>query len=133
MGDPRALPPVQGTPLDRQIHDLLDLITRSWTYHILMALLYGGPARFSALHKKITGISQRLLTQRLHELELQGLVTRSPESSISRAVIYDLTARSKELNPVFANLREILQRWQKEDLEPAGYRKARSPLHNSKA
>jgi DNA-binding HxlR family transcriptional regulator len=133
MGDPRALPPVEGTPLDRQIHDLLDLITRSWTYHILMALIYGGPARFSALHKKIAGISQRLLTQRLHELELQGLVTRSPESATSRAVIYDVTARAQDLGPVFGSLREILQRWQKEDREPAAHRKARSPLHKSKA
>src|SRR5713101_8245999 len=107
MGDPRAIPSAQGTPADRQIHDLLDLITRSWTYHILLALRFGGPTRFNALEKKIPGISQRLLTQRLHQLELQGLVTRFTEPSHVRAVTYALTVRSNELSPVWATLREI--------------------------
>ena len=127
MGDPRGLPPSISTPADRIVHELFHLLTRSWTYHIVIALGFGGPTRYGALHKKIEGISQRLLTQRLQELEEWGLVTRIPEKNSVRSVTYAMTVRSKELQPLFGAFRELVNRWQKEDGEPAGREKARKP------
>ena len=127
MGDPRGLPPNIAIPADRVVHELLDLLTRSWTYHILMALGYGGPTRYGALHKKIEGISQRLLTQRLQELEKWGLVARVREPATVRNVTYAATVRSKDLQPLFAGFRELVVRWQKEDREPPGRERARKP------
>jgi DNA-binding HxlR family transcriptional regulator len=127
MGDPRGLPPTISIPADRLVHDLLDLLTRSWTYHIVMALGFGGPTRYGALLRKIEGISQRLLTQRLHELEQWGLVTRMKEPSSVKNVTYAITVRSNELVPLFAGFRELVNRWQKQDREPAGRQKARQP------
>jgi DNA-binding HxlR family transcriptional regulator len=128
MGDPRGLPPNISTPADRVVHELLDLLTRSWTYHIIMALGFGGPTRYGALHKKIEGISQRLLTQRLQELEAWGLVTRMREPTSVRNVTYAMTIRSQQLQPIFGAFRELVNRWQKEDREPAGREKARKPV-----
>jgi DNA-binding HxlR family transcriptional regulator len=127
MGDPRGLPPTISIPADRLVHDLLDLLTRSWTYHIIMALGFGGPTRYGALLRKIEGISQRLLTQRLHELEQWGLVTRIKEPSSVKNVTYAITVRSNELIPLFAGFRELVNRWQKQDREPKGKEKARQP------
>ena len=131
MGDPRALPSAQGVPIDRLIHDLLDLLTRSWSYHILMTLQYEGPIRFSALRKKIPGISQRLLTQRLQQLEYHGLVTQIREPPNSRAVLYDVTRRLQELQPVWTILLDLFTNWQKQDNTPLGYKEARSPFQQN--
>jgi DNA-binding HxlR family transcriptional regulator len=127
MGDPRGLPTSISIPADRVVHNLLDLLTRSWTYHIVMALGFGGPTRYGALHKKIDGISQRLLTQRLHELEEWGLVTRIREPGAVKSVTYSMTVRATELNPLFAGFRELVNRWQKQDREAAGRERARKP------
>ena len=54
-------------------HELLQLLTRPWTMHILWVLSTSGPTRFGALRRQIDGISSRLLTERLRDLEEKGI------------------------------------------------------------
>src|SRR5882672_4343046 len=57
-------------------HELLQLLTRPWTMHILWVLSTAGPTRFGALRRQIDGISSRLLTERLRDLEEKGFIYR---------------------------------------------------------
>ena len=77
----------------RPTHELLQLLTRPWTMHILWALSSGGPTRFGALRRQIEGISSRLLTERLRTLEEKGFIYRHYEPTIPPAVTNGLTKR----------------------------------------
>ena len=78
-------------------HELLQLLTRPWTMHILWVLSTAGPTRFGALRRQIDGISSRLLTERLRDLEEKGFLYRHYEPTIPPAVTYGLTERMQEV------------------------------------
>jgi DNA-binding HxlR family transcriptional regulator len=81
----------------------LELIGKRWTGAVIRALL-PGPARFNALLMGIPGSSDRVLTERLRELEAEGLLERLVESKRPIKVRYRLTDRGRALAPVFAAL-----------------------------
>ena len=102
---------------DRAVHELLELLTRPWTYYIFTTLA-AGPIRFGELRRRISGISARLLTERLREMETTGLVFREHTPTTPPAVTYGLTKRGEELIKVFDTLLELTAKWQKEDNNP---------------
>ncbi len=65
-------------------HAAIELIGKRWTGAILSALTEG-PQRFAELVRAVPGLSDRLLSQRLRELEEEGLVEREVEAGHSRA------------------------------------------------
>jgi len=67
-------------------HELLQLVTGPWTMHILWVLSSAGPTRFGALRRQIDGISSRLLTERLRDLEEKGFIYHHYEPTIPPAV-----------------------------------------------
>lgn len=78
----------------------LELIGRRWTGSVVRYLL-DSPARFNQLLMGIPGISDRVLTERLRELEAQGLVERLVDPGPPVRVSYRLTERAHALAPVF--------------------------------
>jgi DNA-binding HxlR family transcriptional regulator len=104
-------------------HELLELLTRPWTMHILWALSSGGPTRFGVLRRKIEGISSRVLSQRLRNLEEKGFIYRHYEPTIPPAVTYGLTERMEEMGHVLDSLDDLAHKWQEEDTT----RKSRPP------
>src|SRR5919204_3822804 len=106
-------------------HDLLQLLTRPWTMHILWVLSNSGPTRFGALRRQIDGISSRLLTERLRDLEEKGFVDRHYEPTIPPAVTYSLTRRMQEITEVLEKLNELAHKWQDEDAKTGRQRKGR--------
>lgn len=71
--------------------DLLDRIADKWTV-LLLTTLDSGPARFNGLKRRIGGVSQKMLSQTLRQLERDGLVTRTVEATtMPVAVTYALT------------------------------------------
>lgn len=74
----------------------LDMIADRWTV-LVVGLLGGGPQRFSALKRQIGGISQKMLTQTLRELERSGLITRTIYAEVPPRVEYELTALGESL------------------------------------
>ena len=96
-------------------HELLQLLTRPWTMHVLWVLSNSGPTRFGALRRQIDGISSRLLTERLRDLEEKGFIYRHYEPTIPPAVTYGLTKRMEEISGALAMLDELAQKWQEED------------------
>ena len=69
---------------------LLDRIADKWTVLLLIAL-GEGPMRFNALKRRIGGVSQKMLSQTLRQIERDGLVTRTVEASVPVSVTYAIT------------------------------------------
>lgn len=91
-------------------HAAIELIGKRWTGAILCALT-DGPQRFAELTRAVPGLSDRLLSQRLRELEEEGLVEREVESGAPVRVTYSLTEKGAELRPAIAELKQWARRW----------------------
>ena len=72
------------------VRDVLDRIGDAWTLLVLLQLQHG-PCRFNALRRSIEGISQRMLTVTLRNLERDGMVARRVTPSAPPQVEYSLT------------------------------------------
>ncbi|HZY98605.1 MAG TPA: helix-turn-helix domain-containing protein [Candidatus Baltobacteraceae bacterium] len=85
--------PVQKPVFERDcsIRLVLDRIADKWTVMIMHLLLDGGQHRFNVLRRAIEGISQKMLTQTLRDLERDGLVVRTVYPEIPPRVEYALT------------------------------------------
>ncbi len=70
---------------------VLRKLWRQWKTHVIYVLGEQGPCRFGVLRRKIAGISPKVLTQRLRELETDGLAWREQENTIPPKVTYGLT------------------------------------------
>ena len=82
----------------RTIRAVLDRICDKWTL-LIVATLDEGRLRFSELHRHVPGISQRMLTLTLRNLERDGLVSRTAYAEVPPRVEYALTAMGKSLIP----------------------------------
>jgi DNA-binding HxlR family transcriptional regulator len=91
-------------------HAAIELIGKRWTGAIVCALTEG-PMRFGELVKAVPGVSDRLLSQRLRELETEGLVAREVEPGSPVRVTYSLTERGVGLRPAIAELQAWARRW----------------------
>ena len=90
---------------------LLDRIANKWTT-LIIGKLIAGPTRFGELRRSITGISQKMLTQSLRELERDGLVIRTVHSVMPPRVEYSLTPLGQTLKePLGALSRWSEQHW----------------------
>ena len=76
--------------------EVLGTISGKWTVFIVGALS-AGPRRFSQLRREIEGISQKMLTATLRDLERDGFVMRTVTPSIPPRVDYELTEMGREL------------------------------------
>lgn len=98
--------PVESTQLDADhgsgycavFHRAIELIGRRWNGVIVRALLAGGQ-RYSDVRAAVPGLSDRLLVERLRELEREGVVTRACPSATG-GTRYTLTAKGQALAPV---------------------------------
>jgi DNA-binding HxlR family transcriptional regulator len=88
----------------------VELIGRRWSGAILYALT-DGPLRFAELKHSVPGMSDRLLSARLKELEEAGLVTRTVGDEHPVRVSYALTRKGESLEPVIGSLRDWARRW----------------------
>lgn len=91
-------------------HRAVELIGRRWTGAIVRTLMTG-PRRFNEMLAQIPGISDRLLTERLRELEGAGVLRREvlPESPVR--VQYELTDCGHELRPALDEIAKWAERW----------------------
>jgi DNA-binding HxlR family transcriptional regulator len=79
---------------------------------VILAILLSGPAGFSELKRAVSGISDSVLSERLHELGQAGLVQRSVDEGPPVAVRYSLTPAGQALLPT---LRELTS-WARDNL-----------------
>jgi len=99
-----------GSGVCPHFHAAIELIGKRWTGAILCSLTEG-QLRFGELARAVPGLSDRLLSQRLRELEDEGLVEREVEPGTPVRVTYSLTAKGTELGPAIAELKLWANRW----------------------
>jgi len=88
----------------------VELIGKRWSGAILLVLM-GGPARFSEIKGLVPEISDRLLSERLKELEAERLVERRVMESVPVAVEYALTDKGRALEPALRGLKSWAHDW----------------------
>jgi DNA-binding HxlR family transcriptional regulator len=109
------MPQAPKSPHSCPFGELLDVLARPWTMHVLWVLSTNGPTRFGALRRQVEGISSRVLTERLRILERKGFVYRDYEPTIPPSVTYGITKRMKDISKVLDELNELARKWQHED------------------
>jgi DNA-binding HxlR family transcriptional regulator len=93
-----------------KFHKTIELVGKRWTGAIVQQLM-DGPRRFTALRGAVPGLHDRLLSERLKELEAEGMVTRRvyPETPVH--IEYALTEKGRALEKVFAEIQRWADRW----------------------
>jgi DNA-binding HxlR family transcriptional regulator len=92
------------TPDDCPIAPVGEVVFNRWTTQILWVLTHHGRLRFNELAVLVGGITPKMLTQRLRQLERDGLVERTYFPEIPPRVEYAITDLGRSLSPVFASL-----------------------------
>ena len=88
------------------IAPVVELVFGRWTSHVLWTLAHHGRMRFSELHALIPGVTPKVLTQRLRQLERDGFVSRSFYREMPPRVEYECTTLALSLQPIFASIVE---------------------------
>jgi DNA-binding HxlR family transcriptional regulator len=88
------------------IAPVVDVVFSRWTTPILWALNEYGRQRFVELSRRITTITPKVLTQRLRQLERDGLVVRTYHAEVPPRVEYEISDLGRSLGPLFAALSE---------------------------
>ncbi|MFC3898870.1 winged helix-turn-helix transcriptional regulator [Lentzea rhizosphaerae] len=94
------------------IAPVVDLVFSRWTTPILWTLNQYGRQRFVELERRIGTITPKVLTQRLRQLERDGLITRTYHPEVPPRVEYEISELGRSLAPIFHNLAE----WSKRNL-----------------
>jgi DNA-binding HxlR family transcriptional regulator len=94
-----------------EIRDAFLIIGGKWKSMILYALASEGVVRFNQLKKLVAGISQKMLTQQLRELERDGLITRVIYPEIPPRVEYSMTKLGMSLGPIY----QMVHKWEQEN------------------
>jgi DNA-binding HxlR family transcriptional regulator len=105
-------PKLQTTPVAfcPRFHYAVELIGRRWTGAILRALL-AGATRYSDITHAVPGLSDRLLSERLRELETEAIVERRLLPGPPVGVQYELTEKGRALEPAVRTLVTWARTW----------------------
>lgn len=113
-------------------HRAVELVGRRWTGAILSALL-GGATRFTDIVHAVPGLSDRLLSERLKELEAEGIIDRIVHPDTPVRIEYQLTEKGRDLYSVMDAITKWAYRWLPEQCEtqPEEFQAAEALLHVS--
>ena len=94
------------------LHEAVELVGKRWTGAIVYVLLENRrPMRFSEVGAAVPQMSDRLLSERMKELEARGIVEREVREGSPARVEYSLTEMGRELAPALRELREWALRY----------------------
>jgi len=91
-------------PVPVEVREAASLLERRWQLSIIYAAI-SGALRFNEFVDAVAGISPRMLSERLRDLEAAGLVQRTVLPTSPPTVEYRLTARGQRLGPVIEAMR----------------------------
>jgi DNA-binding HxlR family transcriptional regulator len=90
--------------LDALVNELISRVADKWTMLILEVLTEGGELRFTRISERVEGISQKMLTQTLRQMERDGLLTRTIYPVVPPRVEYKLTGLGLTLGGAFCSV-----------------------------
>ena len=100
--------PLECCPL---YHEAIELVGRRWTGAIVDVLLQRPALRFSEIASAVPDISDRLLSERMKELEARGMVRRTAIPGPPVRIEYALTPMGHSLGPALGELKAWAQHW----------------------
>ena len=98
--------------MDCAVDATMSVLEGRWKSTILCVLAKWGPKRFNQLVKAIEGVSPRMLTKQLKEMEKDGIVERRAYLEVPPRVEYSITEKGMSLAPVL----EALAKWGRENM-----------------
>jgi DNA-binding HxlR family transcriptional regulator len=100
-----GVPPKETDPkLDALVREIIELVADKWTMLVLEALEEHGVVRFTRLGELVGGVSQKMLTKTVRQMERDGLVTRTVYPVIPPRVEYALTELGHSLGAAFCGV-----------------------------
>ena len=96
--------------LPEEFQRAVDLLAKRWT-PLIIYVLEDGPRRFSEIAEQIQHVSDRMLSERLKELEAAGLIHRRVYPDVPIRVEYQLTEKGRDLGPVFMAMHQWAIKW----------------------
>lgn len=103
----------QVVPVECEVAPLLDVAFSRWTTPVLWTLNQFGRQRFVELERRLGTITPKVLTQRLRQLERDGLVIRTYHPEVPPRVEYEISELGRTLGPLFATMAT----WAKEHMD----------------
>ncbi|ALS26794.1 HxlR family transcriptional regulator [Paenibacillus sp. 32O-W] len=88
----------------------IELLGKKWTGLIIRVLL-GGPKRFKEIKEQIPEMSDKMLTDRMKELEQMEIVKRTVYPEMPVRIEYELTEKGKALEPVICSIQTWGENW----------------------
>ena len=89
-----------------KVDDALSILVGKWKPMILLTLLQEGTQRFSDLKRRVPGITQKMLTKQLRELEEEDIISRKIYPQVPPKVEYSITEYGKSLEPILVAMHE---------------------------
>jgi DNA-binding HxlR family transcriptional regulator len=100
-----------------------ELLGRRWSLHILKNLSTKEVIRFNELKRSLPGISSTVLSERLLELEREGLVTKKIYPEVPPRVEYSITPQARELEVIIKDLARWANKWKSPEIKPLAQQK----------
>jgi DNA-binding HxlR family transcriptional regulator len=98
-----------------KFHRAVELIGRRWSGAVIQVLL-GGRRRYAELRARIPEITDRMLSERLRELEEEGIVARQVVPETPVRVEYELTEKGRALEGALTAIGQWAERWQSDQV-----------------
>lgn len=96
--------PAPSEVVDALVREVIERVADKWTMLVLEALEGHGTVRFTRLAELVAGVSQKMLTKTVRQMEADGLVTRTVHPVIPPHVDYALTPLGKSLGEAFCGV-----------------------------
>ena len=103
--------------LNCEVENIWHVLGKAWALLILKNLSTQETTRFNELKKLLNGISSTVLSDRLAELEREGLISKKIYAEVPPRVEYSLTKRANELEVILDQLNHWVKRWEPQTLK----------------
>jgi DNA-binding HxlR family transcriptional regulator len=98
------IPAVFDPQVEALVNELIGRVADKWTMLVIETLEAHGQLRFTQISRLVPGISQKMLTQTLRQMERDGLLTRTVHAVVPPRVDYDLTDLGRSLGAAFCGV-----------------------------
>jgi len=95
-----------------EVEGIWHVLGKTWALPVLKNLSTKEATRFNELKRLLAGISSTVLSDRLDELEKEGLISKRIYAEVPLRVEYSLTKRAKELEAILDHLNNWIKRWE---------------------
>jgi DNA-binding HxlR family transcriptional regulator len=107
------------TELCPTVERAFEILSRKWA-GLIIRELSAGPLHFSDIERRISSVSARMLAERVKELEVEGIVTRTVRTESPVRVVYALTEKGRALIPVMKGIEAWARQWITSEAATAG-------------